>query len=141
MDCVVTKTTKEVLTRGRGAYAGVCRYIGALKAAPSNGQAQAMLLLLGVVLICGGLALDAHAQTGLTTTYNDVRISNAVNAVLTYLEGTFGALVMVAAGVGAILSSAFGQYRAALGLLVVAVGAFILRSLLSTFFNDVTVQA
>ena len=50
-------------------------------------------------------------------------------------------MVMVAAGIGAILSSAFGQYRAALGLLVVAVGAFILRSLLGTFFNDINIQA
>jgi hypothetical protein len=43
---------------------------------------------------------------------------------------------MVSAGIGAIMSSAFGQYRAALSLLVVALGAFILRSVLSTFFND-----
>ena len=48
---------------------------------------------------------------------------------------------MVAAGIGAILSSAFGQYKAALSLLVVAVGAFILRSIIGTFFNDNNVQA
>ena len=77
----------------------------------------------------------------LQTEYNDARLADAVNAILTYVEGTFGAMVMVAAGVGAILSSAFGQYRAALGLLVVAVGAFILRSLIGTFFNDTNIQA
>ena len=43
---------------------------------------------------------------------------------------------MVAAGLGTIISAAFGQYRAALALLVVAIGAFILRSLVTTFFND-----
>ena len=79
------------------------------------------------------------AQSG-STKYNDARIANAVNAVMTYLEGTFGALVMAAAGIGAILSAAFGQYKAALSLMVVAIGAFILRSLMSTFFNDVSVQ-
>jgi hypothetical protein len=47
---------------------------------------------------------------------------------------------MVCAGLGAILSSAFGQYRAALGCLIIAVGAFILRSFLSTFFNDENIQ-
>ena len=69
--------------------------------------------------------------------FNDKRIDLVINAIFTYLEGSFGALIMVSAGIGAIVSSAFGQYRAALGLLVVAVGAFVLRSLVGTFFNDV----
>jgi hypothetical protein len=47
---------------------------------------------------------------------------------------------MAASGVGAIMSAAFGQYKAALSLMVVAVGAFILRSLISTFFNDMGIQ-
>lgn len=64
-------------------------------------------------------------------------MDQVINAIFTYLEGSFGALVMVCAGIGAIVSSAFGQYRAALGLLVVAVGAFVLRSLVGTFFNDI----
>lgn len=72
-------------------------------------------------------------------TYNDVRFAEATNRIFGYLEGAFGSLVMVAAGLGTIISSAFGQYRAAMGLLVVAVGAFILRSLVSTFFNDVNI--
>ena len=53
-----------------------------------------------------------------------------------YIEGSFGVLIMVVSGLGAIMSSAFGQYRAALGCLVVAVGSFILRSVASTFFNS-----
>ena len=97
-----------------------------------------MLFVVGVALLGAGLALSADAQ--LTATYNDTRVSDSLNSILTYIEGTFGAMVMVAAGIGAILSSAFGQYRAALGLLVVAVGAFILRSLVSTFFNDTRIQ-
>jgi predicted dinucleotide-utilizing enzyme len=59
---------------------------------------------------------------------------------MAYLEGSFGALVMAAAGIGAILSASFGQFKAALSLMVVAVGAFILRSLISTFFNDVGIR-
>ena len=42
---------------------------------------------------------------------------------------------MVTAGLGAIVTAALGAYRAAVGLLVVAIGAFILRSLVDIFFN------
>lgn len=130
-----------MITRIKDSVSSLCRYAGAMYTAPTKAQAQLVLFGLGVVLVSAGVMLEAAAQTGLTTTYNDVRVSNSVNAILTYVEGTFGALVMVSAGIGAIISSAFGQYRAALGLLVVAVGAFILRSILSTFFNDQTIQA
>jgi hypothetical protein len=117
--------------------------IGAMKVAPSSSQIQTMLFLLGVALLTGGIMSSASA-VDLTTSganFNDTRISEAVDIILVFLQGSFGALVMVCAGIGAILSSAFGQYRAALGLLVVAVGAFILRSLVSTFFNDDSLQA
>ena len=42
---------------------------------------------------------------------------------------------MVVAGLGAIVAAAMGAYRAAVGMLVVAVGAFILRALVSLFFG------
>lgn len=106
------------------------------------------LFITGAILLVfgldGGILAQnpfVDAENGLRATYNDARLSDAINVVLTYIEGSFGAMVMVAAGIGAILSSAFGQYRAALGLLVVAVGAFILRSLVGTFFNDINIQA
>ena len=95
-------------------------------------QLRGILFLAGMALIYFGLIARASAQVGV---YNDVRIEDSVNLLLTYLEGSFGGLVMVCSGIGAILSAAFGQYRAALGCLVVAVGAFILRSFISTFFN------
>ena len=58
-----------------------------------------------------------------------------------YLEGSFGALIMAASGLGAIMSAAFGQYKMALSCMVVAVGAFILRSMMYTFFNVQSVTA
>ncbi len=121
----------------------ICQKSGAALAAPSREHMQIGLFVFGVVLLATGVVSGAHAQydEGLQITYNDQRLSDSVNAILTYMEGTFGALIMVAAGLGAILSSAFGQYRAALGCLIVAVGAFILRSVLSTFFNDENVMA
>jgi len=42
---------------------------------------------------------------------------------------------MVVAGLGAIISAAMGAYRASVGMIVVAVGSFILRSLVSLFFG------
>lgn len=123
-------------------YEDICRKIGACVAAPTRSQAQIALFVVGLALLASGLAGEAIAAAGDgKTRYNDIRIADSTNAVLTYLEGSFGALVMVAAGIGAILSASFGQYRAALGLMVVAIGAFILRSLMSTFFNDQTIKA
>ena len=110
----------------------------AVSLAPTERQAQVMLFVLGVTLLTTGLISDGQAQLELE--YNDDRLAEAINGILTYVEGTFGAMVMVAAGIGAIMSSAFGQYRAALGLLVVAVGAFVLRSFVGTFFNDENIQ-
>ena len=118
-------------------YTEACHRIGAFFYAPSKRQAQLMLLLLGVAVLSLGMIDGAEARN---IKYNDQRVTESVNGVLTYLEGSVGALVMVACGIGAIMSSAFGQYRAALGLMVVAVGAFILRSLMSTFFNDAGIQ-
>lgn len=128
-------------------YVLFCQRAGAVLHAPDQSQIQLILFASGVVLLSVGLCAGLDAQTfggaggGHHIQYNDVRFGESINAVLTYIEGTFGAMVMVAAGIGAILSSAFGQYRAALGLLVVAVGAFILRSLIGTFFNDDNIQA
>lgn len=122
-------------------YATACRKVAVAKIAPSTRQAQTILFAAGVTLLALGLSHDVLAASqGGVAEYNDTRITNALNMVLTYLEGSFGALVMAAAGIGAILSAAFGQYRAALSLMVVAIGAFILRSLMSTFFNDTNVQ-
>lgn len=132
--------SKNIVSKLRARSVEGCQAVSACLHAPSTKQSQVMLFVLGVGLLTVGLCNGIEAQ-GLTTHYNDERFSNAVNAILTYLEGSFGALVMAAAGIGAILSAAFGQYRAALGLLVVAVGAFIIRSVLATFFNDTRVQA
>jgi uncharacterized membrane protein len=101
------------------------------------------LFAVGTAIVVAGVVDDAMAQvsSGAAIQYNAERIDAAVNAIMTYLEGAFGALIMAAAGVGAIMSAAFGQYKASLSLLVVAVGSFILRSLIGTFFNDVGIQA
>ncbi len=122
-----------------------CQYTAASFAAPSEAQVRTIIFLAGISMLAISLSLDATAQpTGgggnTSTKYNDAKVANAVNAIMTYLEGSFGALIMAASGIGAIMSAAFGQYKAALSLMVVAVGAFILRSIMSTFFNDQNIQ-
>ena len=122
-----------------------CQYTAASFAAPSEAQVRTIIFLAGISMLAISLSLDATAQPGggggnTYTKYNDAKVANAVNAIMTYLEGSFGALIMAASGIGAIMSAAFGQYKAALSLMVVAVGAFILRSIMSTFFNDQNIQ-
>ena len=104
-------------------------------------HATALLLLFGIGLLGGGLAELSHAQ-GATGTgsfseadFDDSLIRFSVGNLFKLIEGAFGALIMVVAGLGAIVAAAMGAYRAAVGMLVVAVGAFILRALVSLFFG------
>jgi hypothetical protein len=133
-----------MITKIKNAYVTLCQKISAATLAPTEKQARLALFVAGVVVLGLGLSqeVSANGTTGgkIETTYNDEKIANAVNAIMTYLEGSFGALIMAASGVGAIMSAAFGQYKAALSLMVVAVGSFILRSLIGTFFNDIGIQ-
>ena len=128
---------KTLAANIKKSYTSFGQKLGTFFISPSKHQGQLALFVVGISLLTVGILSSAAAQT----TYNDTRIGNSLNAIFTYIEGSFGAMVMVAAGIGAIFSSAFGQYKAALGLLAVAVGAFILRSLVSTFFNDASITA
>ena len=130
--------SKASLLRGlKNGYLKVCQRIGATIHAPSQKQVQVSLFVVGVTLLVAGITSGVTAQDldSHDIHYNDTQIVAALTAILSYVEGTFGALIMVAAGLGAILSSAFGQYKAALGCLIIAVGSFFLRSVMSTFFN------
>ncbi len=116
--------------KGRVLYTEAGRRLGAVLAAHHR-EVSLACGILGCLVLTFAVADIAYAQH-----YNEKRIANAVNVLFTYIEGSFGALVMVCAGVGAIISSAFGQYRSSLGLMIVALGAFTLRSFVGTFFND-----
>ena len=129
-----------MITKIKNAYVAVGQKISVAMVAPTEKQARLALFVAGVAILGLGLSHDVIAAEQGATTYNDERIANAVNAIMTYLEGSFGALIMAASGIGAIMSAAFGQYKAAFSLMAVAVGSFILRSLISTFFNDLSIQ-
>ncbi len=91
---------------------------------------NAVMFVFGAVILATGLAGVSEAQN-----INTVKIRCAAIILLYLTEGDFGALVMVIAGVSTIIASAFGAFRAAQALLVVACAAFILRSLVDIWFN------
>ncbi|MEY4667614.1 MAG: hypothetical protein RL518_313 [Pseudomonadota bacterium] len=132
-----------MITKIKNAYVACGQKVSAAMVAPTEKQARLALFVAGVAVLGLGLSHEVSAQisSGAAIQYNDDRINNAVNAIMTYLEGSFGALIMAASGIGAIMSAAFGQYKAAFSLMAVAVGSFILRSLIGTFFNDIGIQS
>jgi hypothetical protein len=132
---------KNMFKKIKNSTLALCQRLGATRVCPTESSVRVTLLIAGLTILAFGLSADvfaANASQGgpLETTYNDVRIANAVNVILTYLEGSFGALIMATAGIFSIMMAAFGQYKTSLSLMVVAIGTFILRSLMSTFFND-----
>ena len=132
---------KTISTKIHNAQVSLAQRLGAAFVAPTETHGRAVLFVAGLALLAIGLSADVVAQEALDSSINDSKIASAVNVIMLYLEGSFGALIMAAAGVGAIMSAAFGQYKAALSLMVVAVGAFILRSFISTFFNDTNIAS
>jgi hypothetical protein len=125
---MVTKIKNSLLT--------FAQKIAVATVSPTEKQARAMLLLIGITLLILGLSVDGTTQQLATTSYNDNRISNPVNTVMLFLEGSFGALIMAGAGTGCILAAVAKRYAAALLLLVLAVGAFLTRTFIGIFFND-----
>jgi hypothetical protein len=57
----------------------------------------------------------------------------ACDGLLQLVEGTFGALLTAAAGIGAIVASAVGGFKMAWTLVVVSIGSFILRAYIGLF--------
>jgi hypothetical protein len=129
----------SLFVKARETALDVTRRMAVAKVAPTEKQAQLLLFSVGVICLGIGLSGDVFATgtqaNALSGDIEDQRIANAVATLFKFLEGSFGALVMAASGIGAILSAAFGQYKMALSCMVVAVGAFILRSMMNTFFN------
>ncbi len=132
---------KRVSKRIAEKFSAACTRV----ACGAEAHATPVMLAVGVVLLTGGLVELSLAQGGSgggptgswsEAAYDDTLVRNAVGNLFRLVEGAFGALVMVVAGLGAIVAAAMGAYRAAVGMLVVAVGAFILRALVSLFFGD-----
>ncbi len=104
-----------------------------------RGYSSFIMCLLGVGLLIYGFS-DFSIASGAATVkkpieYDDFYIKRAVCTLYAFIEGSFGALLAVVAGIGAIVSSAFGGYKSAISFIVVSCGSFILRALVSLFFG------
>ncbi|MEY4701514.1 MAG: hypothetical protein RL326_1701 [Pseudomonadota bacterium] len=141
---MVTKI-RSIIAKAHEATVDVARKVSLIGTTPTEKQAQMILFSAGIVCLGIALSHDALANgigaSGGKAGFDDARIANATQTVMRFLEGSFGALIMAASGIGAIMSAAFGQYKMALSCMVVAVGAFILRSMMNTFFNIQSLQA
>lgn len=131
---------RSIISKVTETAVDVARKASVASIAPTEKQAQLILFTAGIIALGAGLSHEvfAYSTTGAiggNTAYDDRRIANAVSTIFAYLEGSFGALIMAASGIGAIVSASFGNYKMALSCLVVAVGSFILRSMMNTFFN------
>lgn len=117
-------------------YLGLCRRAHCALITITSKQITILLFLFGSVLLVVGLSDMSHsAPVPLPKRYRPEHVRGAVALLLKFSEGSFGALLMITSGVGAIVSAAFGAYKAATSLLVTAVGSFILRALVSLFFG------
>lgn len=134
---------KSLLTKAAAKYRTACIKVSTRSSVFVHRNATAIMFVFGVTLLALGVHGISQAQsaTGAPPAYNDTLIRGAVGSLFGLIEGAFGALIMVVAGLGAIFSAAMGAYRAAVGMLVVAVGAFILRALVSLFFGEFTETA
>ena len=104
-----------------------------------NKELGFFVLMATVCILVPSLAL-AQACNGPSgscarPSYDPELVEGAVGNLFMLIEGSFGALIMVVSGIGAIISAAMGAYRAAVGMLVVALGSFILRALVTIFFG------
>jgi len=91
---------------------------------------RAIMFAFGVVLIASVGAENAYAGAG--------SFGGACAKMLLLVEGAFGALVAAVAGVAAILAAALGGFKMAWSLVVVSIGAFILRSWILLFQGSCT---
>lgn len=67
--------------------------------------------------------------------YDDKKFGVVCDSTMQYLQGGFGALLSAIAGFGAVIASAVGGFRMAWALVVVSVGAFIVKEYMEIWFG------
>jgi len=100
-----------------------------------------ILLLSFFVVLPANIAIAqddpaAEATQNAAAEFDDNVVKCASSALLQLIEGNLGAMVFVAAGIGTIIAIAFGGYRAAVSLLMVALSAFVIRSFVIIHFGE-----
>jgi type IV secretory pathway VirB2 component (pilin) len=93
--------------------------------------------ILGIFLLsigCSGLLFAANdAELGGSSP--NAIIKKQLCKILGLLEGAFGALVMVVAGLAAVVTAAIGAYKMAMSCVVIACGTYIVEAFAKLFFG------
>jgi hypothetical protein len=123
------------VSRAAELYCGACQWTYIYGAALASRFGRMLTALSGAALLLAGLgtAVNAHAQNG-----PDYHIVLGLCKVLYLTEGSYGVLVMSIAGLVAIVSAAMGAYKTAMNLIIVGVGAYLIRPMIFVFFGDVS---
>lgn len=92
-----------------------------------------LMFLAGVwTLVCG---LDSYSHAASSVPIDTSELVKGTCTLFFLIEGPYGALLATVAGLGAIVSSAMGQYRSAYNFLIVSISSFILRAMVSMWFG------
>lgn len=83
----------------------------------------------------GAGGANPNAAPAAPPEFDTTEINAAICDIFDLMEGGLGALLSVAAGVGALFAMAFGAYKAGYGLIVVAAAGFVVRSFVAIFFG------
>lgn len=87
--------------------------------------------------IAGGGAGAGGAGGGITSGYTGLKYGEVCSRILDmHADGGYGSLLATIAGIGAIISSAMGGFKAAWGLIIVAISSFILDAYRTLFFGN-----
>ena len=100
-----------------------------------------LLFLFGIFLFSLGTLENSQAQNaggGITGGFEGEKFGQVCKIIVNMHseKGSYGALLTSLSGIGAILASAMGGFKAAWGLLVVALGSFLLDSYRTLFFGE-----
>ena len=85
----------------------------------------------------GGTGTGGGAGGGITSGYRGLKYGEVCKRIIDmHADGGYGSLLAAMAGVGAIISSAMGGFKAAWTLIVVAISSFILDAYRTLFFGN-----
>ena len=125
-------------------YYNVCLYLfGQYNRLDIQVQTQRMggacLFICGCVILTIGLNMAAMGQTGDaigsgTGEAGDI-IKKQLCKIMQLLQGPFGALVTVVAGLAAVVTAAMGGYKLAMSCVVIACGTYIIEAFTKLFFD------
>jgi hypothetical protein len=110
-------------------------------------HANLILFCLGIFIITYGISDFVNAQpstngvggggsgSGGSGEASKI-IKEQLCKILGLLQGTFGALILIVAGLAAVVTAAMGAYKLAMACVVIACGAFVIESFQILFFPD-----